>query len=90
MRGLLEVEPLHFTCHATSDGTKVEKVDAGNYIEIKPMHYLITSWEYWNEFVALLGCHSAPGNFMNWGMPDKSSASVSTTKLDLFFVEGVS
>ncbi|CAB0044915.1 unnamed protein product [Trichogramma brassicae] len=28
MRGLLEVEPLHFTCHAASDGTKLEKVDA--------------------------------------------------------------
>ncbi len=27
--GLLEVEPLHFTCHATSDGTRVEKMDIG-------------------------------------------------------------
>lgn len=27
MKGLLEVEPLHFTCHAASDGTKVEKID---------------------------------------------------------------
>ncbi|XP_070181060.1 dual E2 ubiquitin-conjugating enzyme/E3 ubiquitin-protein ligase BIRC6-like isoform X3 [Littorina saxatilis] len=26
--GLLEVEPLTFTCHATSDGTRVERVDA--------------------------------------------------------------
>ncbi|CAG2210902.1 unnamed protein product [Mytilus edulis] len=25
--GMLEVEPLHFTCHATSDGTKMEKMD---------------------------------------------------------------
>lgn len=25
--GMLEVEPLHFTCHATSDGTKMEKLD---------------------------------------------------------------
>jgi len=29
MKGLLEVEPLHFTCHATSDGTRVERVDTG-------------------------------------------------------------
>ncbi|KAK3576772.1 hypothetical protein CHS0354_014586 [Potamilus streckersoni] len=29
--GMLEVEPLHFTCHSTSDGTKMEKLDsAGN------------------------------------------------------------
>ncbi|XP_076233643.1 BIR repeat containing ubiquitin-conjugating enzyme [Calliopsis andreniformis] len=27
MKGLLEVEPLHFTCHAASSGTKVEKID---------------------------------------------------------------
>ncbi|XP_016842826.1 baculoviral IAP repeat-containing protein 6 isoform X2 [Nasonia vitripennis] len=27
MKGLLEVEPLHFTCHAASDGTKMEKID---------------------------------------------------------------
>uniref|UniRef100_A0A8D8V1I0 Dual E2 ubiquitin-conjugating enzyme/E3 ubiquitin-protein ligase BIRC6 n=1 Tax=Cacopsylla melanoneura TaxID=428564 RepID=A0A8D8V1I0_9HEMI len=27
MKGLLEVEPLHFTCHAMSDGTKLEKID---------------------------------------------------------------
>ena len=29
MGGLLEVEPLHFTCHATSDGTRMERMDAG-------------------------------------------------------------
>ena len=28
--GLLEVEPLHFTCHATSDGTRMERMDAGS------------------------------------------------------------
>ena len=27
--GLLEVEPLHFVCHATSDGTRMERMDAG-------------------------------------------------------------
>ncbi|XP_059157271.1 baculoviral IAP repeat-containing protein 6-like isoform X2 [Physella acuta] len=26
--GLLEVEPLHFRCHATSDGTRMERMDA--------------------------------------------------------------
>lgn len=29
LNGLLEVEPLHFTCHATSDGTRMERVDSG-------------------------------------------------------------
>ncbi|XP_012256631.2 baculoviral IAP repeat-containing protein 6 isoform X2 [Athalia rosae] len=29
MKGLLEVEPLHFTCHSASDGTKMEKIDPG-------------------------------------------------------------
>ena len=27
--GLLEVEPLHFVCHATSDGTRMERMDTG-------------------------------------------------------------
>ncbi|XP_034239276.1 baculoviral IAP repeat-containing protein 6 isoform X4 [Thrips palmi] len=29
MKGLLEVEPLHYTCHAASDGTKLEKIEPG-------------------------------------------------------------
>ncbi|CAG7720785.1 unnamed protein product [Allacma fusca] len=29
IQGLLEVEPLHFTCHAASDGTRIEKIDLG-------------------------------------------------------------
>ncbi|XP_063984704.1 baculoviral IAP repeat-containing protein 6 isoform X2 [Diachasmimorpha longicaudata] len=29
MKGLLEVEPLHFICHGASDGTKMEKIDPG-------------------------------------------------------------
>ncbi|XP_046689173.1 baculoviral IAP repeat-containing protein 6-like, partial [Homalodisca vitripennis] len=44
MKGLLEVQPLHFTCHATSDGTKLEKMDSGgaggpliNYFEAPPI-----------------------------------------------------
>ncbi|KDR13250.1 hypothetical protein L798_12638, partial [Zootermopsis nevadensis] len=31
MKGLLETEPLHFTCHAASDGTKMEKIEPGLY-----------------------------------------------------------
>ncbi|XP_015440195.1 PREDICTED: baculoviral IAP repeat-containing protein 6 [Dufourea novaeangliae] len=27
MKGLLEVEPLHFSCHAVSNGTKMEKIE---------------------------------------------------------------
>ena len=30
--GLLEVEPLHFSCHATSDGTRMERMDTGLFI----------------------------------------------------------
>lgn len=33
IHGLLEVEPLHFTCHAASDGTRIEKIDQGNTTE---------------------------------------------------------
>ncbi len=29
--GLIEVEPLHFTCHATSDGTRMERMDTCMY-----------------------------------------------------------
>jgi len=29
LTGLLEVEPLHFTCYATSDGTRMERLEAG-------------------------------------------------------------
>ncbi|XP_011349517.2 baculoviral IAP repeat-containing protein 6 isoform X2 [Ooceraea biroi] len=40
MKGLLEVEPLHFTCHAASDGTKMEKIDPGiSTINIGPTLY---------------------------------------------------
>ncbi|XP_046401534.1 baculoviral IAP repeat-containing protein 6 [Ischnura elegans] len=38
VRGLLEVEPLHFTCHATSDGTRMERMEppgAANGVSIE-------------------------------------------------------
>lgn len=31
LMGLLEVEPLHFTCYATSDGTRMERLSSGQY-----------------------------------------------------------
>lgn len=31
LTGLLEVEPLHFTCISTSDGTRVERDDASMF-----------------------------------------------------------
>ena len=31
MKGLLEVEPLHYTCHAASDGTELEKIEPGEF-----------------------------------------------------------
>ena len=33
LNGLLEVEPLHFTCHATSDGTRMERMDSSKFSE---------------------------------------------------------
>lgn len=32
LNGLLEVEPLHFTCHATSDGTRMERMDSSKLL----------------------------------------------------------
>jgi len=29
IQGLVEVEPLHFSCHASSEGARVEKMDSG-------------------------------------------------------------
>ena len=37
--GLIEVEPLHFTCHATSDGTRMERMDAGQYFTNRVLHF---------------------------------------------------
>ncbi|XP_057338600.1 baculoviral IAP repeat-containing protein 6 isoform X3 [Microplitis mediator] len=39
MTGLLEVEPLHFTCHSVSDGTKMEKMDpVGNTVDFASLY----------------------------------------------------
>ena len=37
--GLLEVEPLHFICHATSDGTRMERMDGGGCHDILNIYY---------------------------------------------------
>lgn len=34
LTGLLEVEPLHFTCVSTSDGTRIERDDASTFTGI--------------------------------------------------------
>lgn len=39
MRGLLETQPLHFTCHAASDGTKLETLPSADGI------YVNSVWE---------------------------------------------
>ena len=44
MRGLLEVEPLHFMCCSTSDGTYVERIGAGK----------IKIWGYVNVDIVFL------------------------------------
>lgn len=40
LTGLLEVEPLHFTCVSTSDGTRVERDDASMFTGIYPFYSL--------------------------------------------------
>lgn len=54
MKGLLEVEPLHFTCHAASDGTKMEKLEAGNFCSCKissdHFFYCLIYFSLKNEF----------------------------------------
>ena len=35
LTGLIEVEPLHFTCHATSDGTRMERMDSSKKVVCK-------------------------------------------------------
>jgi hypothetical protein len=32
IQGLLEVEPLHFTAHAASEGCRIEKIDLGTFL----------------------------------------------------------
>lgn len=39
LTGLLEVEPLHFTCVSTSDGTRIERDDASTFTGIYIFYY---------------------------------------------------
>lgn len=41
-RGLIETEPLHFTCVNTSEDTRLERADASNHIVINEMPFSIT------------------------------------------------
>ncbi|XP_068082089.1 baculoviral IAP repeat-containing protein 6 [Anabrus simplex] len=36
LKGLLEVMPLHFKCHASSDGSKMERIEAGIFTDGMP------------------------------------------------------
>ena len=40
LTGLLEVEPLHFTCISTSDGTRVERDDASMFTGIQDFSFI--------------------------------------------------
>ncbi|XP_044597131.1 baculoviral IAP repeat-containing protein 6 isoform X2 [Cotesia glomerata] len=43
-KGLLEAEPLHFTCHSVSDGTKMEKMDlVGNTVNFTSLYDNVTN-----------------------------------------------
>lgn len=46
LTGLLEVEPLHFTCVSTSDGTRVERDDASMFTGTYPFFYYFHSYTY--------------------------------------------
>lgn len=59
VRGLLETEPLHFTCVASSEGTKLERADNGSLANSTPImplcgHAYVTNKDnikmYVNEF----------------------------------------
>jgi hypothetical protein len=53
MKGLLEAEPLHFTCHAASDGTKMEKIEPG-VIFLRKQHYIEHSLQHtFVKFISL-------------------------------------
>ncbi len=41
LTGLLEVEPLHFTCVSTSDGTRVERDDASMFTGTYPTFFFL-------------------------------------------------
>ena len=44
VHGLLEVEPLHFTCHSTSDGSRMECVDPGMMKCLKCRNYIFSHY----------------------------------------------
>lgn len=43
LTGLLEVEPLHFTCVSTSDGTRIERDDASTFTGIYNFSFFLLS-----------------------------------------------
>lgn len=47
LTGLLEVEPLHFTCVSTSDGTRIERDDASTFTGI----YLLSLYTFFYYIV---------------------------------------
>lgn len=49
LTGLLEVEPLHFTCVSTSDGTRVERDDASMFTGTYPTFLFLLSCLYYNQ-----------------------------------------
>ncbi|KAG1667328.1 Baculoviral IAP repeat-containing protein 6 [Nymphon striatum] len=49
MTGLLEVEPLHFVCHAASDGTKMEKIESGTSTVISTSNLMPLASSSWHE-----------------------------------------
>lgn len=68
--GMLEVEPLHFTCHSTSDGTKMERLDstgAGNTTVI-------------NSGLGTTSLGNMPGT-INFGEPPPHSSAHLTSSL---------
>jgi hypothetical protein len=51
-RGLIETEPLHFTCVSASEGTRLERADASNNIVINEIPFSVTPFHgqgWWRE-----------------------------------------
>ncbi len=47
LTGLLEVEPLHFSCISTSDGTRVERDDASMFTGKRYFSFILLVFVSW-------------------------------------------
>lgn len=55
LTGLLEVEPLHFTCVSTSDGTRIERDDASTFTGIYNFSFFFLLGIVQQHYIFLIG-----------------------------------